>query len=100
MTVLLIFKDNLDSCSQRVTTECPFHMVDWGAFLALLCGKVWVDSALEKLKRKTHNSFSVLVGGVEILAECKTWVSDLVSQQCCGIASVKLQKNKVSRSPL
>lgn len=78
------------------------HFIWWrrGTFLALLCGKVCVDSALEKLKRKTHDSFSVLVGGVEILAECKTWVSDLVSQQCCGIASVELQKNKVSRSPL
>lgn len=75
-------------------------MVVGGAFLALLVWKSLCRFCIEEVKKENAQFFFCLSWGVEILAECKTWVSDLVSQQCCGIASVEMQKNKVSRSPL
>lgn len=49
------------------------------SFLGLLCGKVYVGFALDKLKSRIPDSFPVLDGGgrVEILVTCKPWVMEL-----------------------
>lgn len=82
MTVLLIFKDNLDSVLSK---GHHWVSISYGgeSFLDLLCGRVCVAFALEKLKSRLHDSFPVLDGGgrVEILVKCKTWVMGLC-QQC------------------